>query len=267
MNRYLLQRALGALVILIAMVACVLPGQAIQTAPAMDPIAIDTAVAGTAQAAAEQTAAAQPSATVVTGTSIEQLADGTTKYSDYDAGFEIIFPVGWLAVRPNSEEFNAALGKEGAANSGLRAQMEFDQAEYDANFDRLYAYILRPDIEKNIMFGFSKLTWDAEDPRILDSVVMGEIVRGLESSGDIPGFRADTAQLHEDGNVKLMEIGGRFTLTDEQGESVPLYATVIFFKPSPTSTARITFTFVQDYHTQIAADVKLIVESIRIIAP
>ncbi len=266
MNRYPLQRASAALVILIAVVACVLPGQAIQTAPAMDPMAIDTAVAGTAQAAAEQTAAAQPSATVVTGTSIEQLADGTTKYSDYDAGFEIIFPVGWLAVRPNSEEFNAALAKEATVNPMLHEQMTADLAGYEANYDRLYGYILRPDIEKNVMLGFSKLVWDSQTAFSIDSTAMGELVRDLETSGGIPGFRADTAQIREDGAVKMMEIGGRWTLSDEGG-TVPFYSTFIFFKPTSNTGVRITFTFVQNYHTPIAADVKWIVESIRIITP
>ena len=272
MNQSHLRHTISALVMLMAMTACVLPGQAAQTqaiqpTPGLDTNSVATAVLGTAQAAATQTASANLFAPSMTGTTIEQLEDGTTKYTDREGGFEIIFPVGWLALRPNSEEFDAALAKQGAVNPMLRDQMTTDLAGYDANFDRLYSYVLRPDLKKNVILGFSKLVWASEDTLSLDTVTMGELVRGLEAPGGIPGFRADTAQLHEDSNVKMIEIGGRFTLSDGQGGTLPFYTTIIVFKPSSTSSARITFTFIEDYHTQIAADVKSIIESIRIIEP
>ncbi len=272
MNRYYLRPTFSVLVILLATIACVLPGQTAQPqvaqpTPGIDTNAVATAVAGTAQAAAQQTASSELFAPSMKGATTEQLSDGTTKYSDYDGGFEITFPAGWLAVRPNSEEFNAALAKQGATNSMLHDQMTVDLAEYDPNFDRLYSYVIRPDIKKNVILGFSKLVWDAEDTVSLDSVTMGELVRGLESSEDVPGFRADTAQLHEDSNVKMIEIGGRYTIPDGQGGSIAFYSTIVFFKPSPTSIARIIFTCLEGYHAQIAPDVKSIMTSIKAIEP
>ena len=264
MNRKHLQHLLSAFAILIAIVACVLP-QAAQ--PPLDPNALGTAVAGTVEAAAQQTAAVQPLPTGRTGTTIEQLEDGTTKYADYDAGFEITFPVGWLAVRPNSEEFNASLSNAASANSMLHEQMTADQAGYEANYDRLYSYILRPDLQNNVLFGFSKLVWDSDDTAAIDSVTMGKLVQDLESSGAIPGFRVDTAQLHEDSSVKKMEIGGRWMMSDGQGGTIPFYSTFIFFKPSPNSGIRITFSFLEDYHIQISADMKSIIDSIRVLEP
>jgi hypothetical protein len=272
MHRSYLRHTLSALAIVLAIAACGLPGQtaqpqAIQPTPGIDANAVATAVAGTAQAAAQQTASSELFAPSQTGTAIEQLEDGTTKYTDYDGGFEVLYPVGWLAVRPDSEEFDAALKKQGAANSMLHDQMTSDLAGYDANFDRLYGYVLRPDIKKNVIFGFSKLAWDSEDTLSIDTVTMGELVRSLEAPGGIPGFRADTVLLHEDGNIKMIEIGGRFTLDDGQGGAIPFYATIIVFKPSANSTARITFTFIEDYHTQIAADVQSIRASIMTTEP
>jgi hypothetical protein len=231
----------------------------------------------TADAAISQTAAAQPVGTEIpagtivpklTSTNMEQVQGGVTKYSDYDGGFEMAFPAGWLAVRPNnSEEFNASMAKDGARNQMLRDQMTADMAEYDANLDRLYSYVLRPDIEKNTIFGFSKLAWDPEDTtNSIDNTTMGRLVRDLESSGDIPGFRADTVQLRENGNaVTMIEIGGRFALSDGEGGTIPFYTTIIFFKPTPTSLTRITFTFLEDYHAQIITDVKSIVDSINVV--
>ncbi|MGE5774966.1 MAG: hypothetical protein ACM33V_02035, partial [Chloroflexota bacterium] len=153
-------QTLSVLVLLGAVVACASPGQAVQSTPAanqsIDSKAVGTAVAGTAQVAAQQTASSgELFAPRKSGATIELLPDGTSRYVDHDAGFEITFPAGWLSVRPNSEEFDAALAGQGAANSMLRDQMTADLAGYQANYDRLYSYILRPDIIKDFLLGFS----------------------------------------------------------------------------------------------------------------
>jgi hypothetical protein len=232
---------------------------------------VETSIAGTVQVAGTQTAAVQIVVTEtpggMTGTAIEQAQDGTTKYTDYDAGFEIIFAAGWVAVRPNSDEFNAFLANEGAVNSMLHDQMTADQAGYEANTDRIYSYVLRPDIQKDVLFGFSKLTWDSEDTISLDNDTMGKLVQELESPGGIPGFRADVVQLRGDTNVKLIEVSGRWALGDGQGGSIPFYSTVIFFKPSSDSLVRLTFTYLRDYQAQISVDVKSIIGSIKLIEP
>ncbi len=140
-----IKKYIAGSVLLLAMLACVVPGLSQPAPSAFDPNTIPTMVVLTANVAIAQTAAAQPVATEVpagsvpamTGTSIEQTQDGTTKYSDYDGGFEIIFPARWLTVRPNSDEFNAALANEGANNQMLHDQMTADMAGYEANYDRL----------------------------------------------------------------------------------------------------------------------------------
>lgn len=265
MNQRRYHSAFSIFILVSALVACVLPGQASQPTPGLNPIIIETAVAGTAQAAAEQTAAAQPTQPGTTGTTREQLEDGTTRYTDHDAGFEITFPVGWLAVRPNSEEFEAAVAKEGKNNPGLHDQMIADlAAETEINSHRLFAYVLRPDILKNALFGYSKMVWDAEMAQPLDNALMGQFVREMEAPGGIPGFRADTAQIHEEGPVRIMEIGGRWTLSDAEG-TLPMYATLLFFQPTPTSGVRITFSFADEYRAQISADVQSIMASITLI--
>jgi hypothetical protein len=196
---------------------------------------------------------------------LEQLQEGITKYTNDAGGFEVTLPAGWLAVRPNSDEFNASLAKAAARNSMLRDQMTNDLAGYEANFDRLYSYVLRPDLGKNTLFGFSKLDWDPSDTTSLDNATLGELIQGFESPKGIPGFRADTAQLRENGNaVMTIEIGGRFPMSDEQGGTVPFYSTVVFFKPTSNSTARIAFSYLQDFKAQISPDVKSIIESIKL---
>ncbi len=129
-----------------------------------------------------------------------------------------------------------------------------------------YSYILRPDIDKNVIFGYSKTVWDSDDTTSINDATMGELMRSLESSGAIPGFRADTARVLENNNgVRMIEISGRFSISDGQGGTVPFYSTFIFFKPTSNSTTRITFSFLEDYHEQISMDVTSVIESIKII--
>lgn len=257
---------LSIFVLLATLIACVLPGQAAQPDT---PNTMQTAIAGTSQAAAQQTAVAAllpPTPEGMTGTVVEQRQDGTTKYTDYDAGFEVTFPVGWLVVRPNSEEFNAALVGEAAVNSMLHEQMAADLKGDGADY-RLYTYILRPDLKEHVMFGFSKTKWDPADPKMLDNANMGNLVRELEAQSSIPGFHADTAQIHDDTSTRVIEVGGRWTLNDGTSEPVPFYSLFYFFKPMQDSTVRITITFVQDYQDEFAVDLKSIRDSIKIVKP
>ncbi len=130
MNHKSLHHALSALVTLLAIVACVLPGQVAQPAPAPGPINIETAVAGTAQAAAQQTQQASPATPTIaptetitptpkissSGTSLVTLADGSTQFIDYVAALQMVFPSGWLVVRVGEDEYYAAWEKPEAQN-------------------------------------------------------------------------------------------------------------------------------------------------------
>ena len=114
-------------IILLAIAACVLPGQTIAPAPVTNPINIETAVAGTAQAAAQQTQLANPVSPTATialtdtptatpkvstsGTSLMKLADGSTQFTDYVAGMQMTFPAGWLVVRVGETEYYEAWGR------------------------------------------------------------------------------------------------------------------------------------------------------------
>jgi hypothetical protein len=262
-------------VLFLAMLACVVPGLGQPVPPAIDPSEIPTIVVLTANAAITQTAAVAPpplltetttpDPSAINGT-IEQLSNGSTKYTDNEVGFEITYPAGWLTLRPNSDEFSSALANEAVKNDMLREQMEADLADYEAGVDRLYSYPVLPDIEKNYAFGFSNIEWDLNDTKPVDEYSMGELVRALESSGAIPGFRADTAQVYENvGYVKLLEVGGQFSMSDGQGGILPFYVTIVFFKPTSDSTIRMTFTYLKDYKLPIASDVMSVINSIKLL--
>lgn len=200
------------------------------------------------------------------GTTLENLPDGTSKFSDLDGSYEIVLPVGWLGTRPNyPDEFNAILASKGAQNEMLRDQMNMDMSGYQPEFDRLFSYPLRPDIMKDVAFGFSKLSWNPNDPKPIDNDTLRELVDELKTSGAIPNLRLTVSTIIENGNgVSIIVIKGRFSLEDGQGGSNPFAATILFFKPNPASTIRMTFTVVQDYEEQISQDIDAIVESIKL---
>lgn len=267
MNQNRLPHALTAFLTLLVIVACVLPGQPIQPAPVSNPVNIETAVAGTAQVAAQQTAAAQPVPTRRTGTTLQQSEDGYTLYSDYDAGFDVMFPPGWLVVRPNMEEINTVLANEGATNPILQEQIVLDLTGASAAA-HLYAYILRPDIKENVVFGFTHVNWELSATTPIDSASMEEEVRKLESPEGLQGFHASQSEIRENSNgVQIIEIGGITTRANSQGELVTVYITVIFFKPTPDSAVRLIFEYHKDYQYEISPDVSFVVESISLLEP
>lgn len=255
--------------------ACVIPGVN-QPAP-IDPALLPTIVVLTVNAATTQTAVAsgagmpleEPAATALplpNETSLELQPDGATKFIHLTGRYEMTYPTGWLTVRPNSEEFNAAYSKDAAKNPLLLGQMDYDANAYEAGYEQLYSYALRPDIDKNFLFGFSTVRWDSHDSLSLNEAAMGELARELESSGAIPGFRVDTAQIYETSNaIEVIEIGGQFSLSDGQDGVIPFYMTAVFFKPTADTLTRITFTYLKDYKVQLALDVSDTIISIKLL--
>lgn len=260
---------------LLSAFACVIPGVN-QPAP-IDPASLPTIVVLTVNAATTQTAAAsggqipsgEPSATLppdVNETSLEPQPDGSVKFIHITGGYEVTYPTGWLTVRPNSEEFNAAYSKDAAKNPLLLGQMDYDANAYEAGYEQLYSYALRPDIEKNFLFGFSTVRWDSQDTLALNEAAMGELARELETSGTIPGFRVDTAQIYETSNhIEVIEIGGQFSLSDGQDGVIPFYMTAVFFKPTAGTLTRITFTYLKDYKLDLSLDVSDTIISIKLL--
>ncbi len=270
-----IKRLLAISMILVSILACAVPGTS-QPAP-IDPNSLSTVIVLTVNSATTQTAAAAPLEQIplesptptpppVNETSIEKMPDGSVKFTHSTGGYEVTFPAGWVTVRPNSEEFNTALAKEGAKNAFLLDQMNYDATTYEAGYDQLYSYPVRPDIEKNTLFGFSTVGWNSDDTHPMNEASMGYLLRDLESSGDIPGFRMDTAQVYETTNqIKVIEIGGQFSISNEQGGIIPFYSTLVYFKPTDTSLVLMDFTYLKDFKLDIQGDVFLVINSVKLL--
>lgn len=267
-KRILTVAAVGCLVIVMA--ACA-PGSSDPAAPyyptytAIAQGLIDLANTATAQSAQSVLPAEAPTPPPpVGGTENVQQPDGTTKYSDYDASFEMVLPAGWIGVRPGAQEFNDALESEGAANQMLQEQMTADQQGYEPVKDRYYVYATKPDEFENTLLSHGKVAWNAADAMIIDQSKLGEMVQDLEMGQDLPGVRVVSSNIViNENDVPVMVIGANWTYEASDGTMIPFYLNFIFFKPTDNSTVRIVMSSLKDYRNSTSADVDAIVQSIK----
>jgi hypothetical protein len=272
-KKLLILAVVGGVTILVA--ACA-PGNSDPAAPyyptytAIAQGLIDLANTATAQAAQPAQPAAPVSADTPTppppagGTENVQQDDGTTKYSDYDAGFEMVLPAGWIGVRPGGQEFNDVLESEGAANEDLRFRMELDQQGYEPVTDRYYIYATKPDEVENSLLAYGKLAWNPSDPKLMDQSTLGELIQNLEMSQDLPGVRVVASNVVVNGNgVPVIVIGANWTSEAEDGTMIPIYLNFMFFKPTDNSTVRLVLTSQKDFRDIIGPDVDAIIQSFK----
>lgn len=255
---------------LAALISACMPGNTDPAAPyyptytAIAQGLIDLSNTATAQAAQPAPAESATPPSPVGGTENVQQPDGTTKYSDYDAGFEMILPAGWVGVRPGAQEFNDVLKSDGAANEALQTRMTLDKDGYEPVKDRYYIYATKPDQVENNLFAYGKLTWDASNSKVLDQNALGELVQGLEMSQAMPGLRVVSSNVVTNGNgVPVIVIGANWTAIGADGTMTPLYINELIFKPTDNSTAHLVVTSPKDGRSVISADIDAMVQSIK----
>jgi hypothetical protein len=265
LKRIMILLTLGCVAVL--MTAC-LPGNTDPAAPfyptytAIAQGLIDLANTATAQSALPAYTPTPPPP--AGGTENVQQPDGTTQYSDYDAGFELTLPAGWIGVRPGAQEFNDVLSSEGAKNEALKTRMTLDKDGYEPVKDRYYIYATKPDKAKNDLFAYGKLAWDASDSKVIDQNALGELVRSLEMSQTMPGLRVVSSNVVTNGNgVPVIVIGANWTATGADGVMTPLYINVLMFKPTDNSTARLVVTSPKEARDVISPDIDAMVQSIK----
>lgn len=190
MNKNYSRHALSAFILLLAIVACALPGQTIQPAPVTNPNAVETAVAGTALAAEKQTQQANlvpPTATIAptitmtpapkissAGTSLLNLADGSTQFTDHVAGMQVVFPPGWLLVRVGELEYYAAWERQESTNRHFR-DIFTDMQDLDPKAFRVHALDIRPEHMANDDIPLVVVVFVEGDTKTLDEIKKIEI--------------------------------------------------------------------------------------------
>lgn len=195
MHRSYSRYAISTFVMLLAIVACVLPGQALQPpAPAKESNVISTAVAATALAAEQQTQQASPVPSTSTvaptdtmtpmpkissaGTSLLNMADGSTQFTDHVAGMQMVFPTGWLLVRVGESEYYAAWEKQESTNRHFR-DIFTDMQDLDPKAFRVHALDIRPEHMANDDIPLVVVVFVEGDTKTLDEIEKIEIENHL----------------------------------------------------------------------------------------
>jgi hypothetical protein len=151
---------MGGFAVLLAIIACALPSQAIQPTPGIEPDAIEAATVSTLESEAQptgQTTQIAATATAVAtetlpptprissaGTSLLSLADGSTQFTDHTAEVQILFSPIWLVFRVGEQEYYEAWEKYGAQNLAAINALSAMQ-NLDPKVLRVVALDLRPE--------------------------------------------------------------------------------------------------------------------------
>jgi hypothetical protein len=184
MNRKKLYLYLNAIVIVLAVTSCSF-GKKTPSVPTIDPSILATHAAGTAQASAQQTQQASiptaipptstPKISPITGTSLVTLEDQSTLFIDSKAGVQLIVPPGWLAVRPNEDEYYKAFGlNEVLSSSEINDRLTKLQSA-NTDYFRLDAIDLRPDHVVNGIITVMSVNYQPDDFRSLEKWAQSEI--------------------------------------------------------------------------------------------
>lgn len=168
----------AASLLVLAAMACAIPGQGTASAPAptVDPAQLDAIVAETVAAVLQQTALAPTATQPATATiepvaelsvtttplpqsSITNQADGTSFYVDEKAGFNVTIPAGWLPVRIDQLEYYDAFSLPQAADPTVQSAL-MDINDLDPKIYRLFIFDLQ---DGHLQSGFVNnvnIVWD-----------------------------------------------------------------------------------------------------------
>lgn len=168
----------AASLLVLAAMACAIPGQGTASAPAptVDPAQLDAIVAETVAAVLQQTALAPTATQPATATiepaaelsvtttplpqsSITNQADGTSFYVDEKAGFNVTIPAGWLPVRIDQLEYYDAFSLPQAADPTIQSAL-MDINDLDPKVYRLFIFDLQ---DGHLQSGFVNnvnIVWD-----------------------------------------------------------------------------------------------------------
>jgi hypothetical protein len=158
--------------------------------PIVNPPAVETSLASTARALAKQTEAANPFTATpsptatetltptpsisVNGTMLERKEDGSTLFTDYKAGIQLVIPAGWLPLRVNEEEYYQAFTSDVTSSNPAIAERLTQIQDADLNNFRLDAIDVREGHTVNGVLSDMYVNFYAGDARSLEQVAEAE---------------------------------------------------------------------------------------------
>lgn len=281
--------------IFLATIACVLPGLPTASAPVFAPTidtgAIEMRVAGTVSAAIAQTEQAQPTATAtatatfpatpsststatlteaptlnigISQSTLTQQEDGSTLFVDERAGYKIIIPAEWLAVRVDKQEYLDAFSLEKAANANIQQSLLNVQAE-DPNTFRLFAVDTQPAHIQNDFVTDMRFVLDEQKRIDLGSMAdLLAIAEKIPASAQAFRFEVTSLVIINSPSGEKLEIEAESSFTNPDGAEVPIYQKQIFFN-TKSGTQSIIFTTVTDLKQTILPAFDTMIQTIRLI--
>jgi hypothetical protein len=182
------------MITMLVIVACALPGTGSPAISTADPNALSTLIAATAMSAATQTAsslndpgvqqdstetpgpaATNPPRISSAGTSLVELEDGSTEFTDHTAGIRLVVPAGWLSLRPNEAEYYKAWESPRVSDRVFVDELD-DFQSLDPAIFRLNALDVRLD---HVFYGELAnlgVVFQRDDPRTLEEAAEDDLV-------------------------------------------------------------------------------------------
>lgn len=139
-------------------------------APTVQPTGVETSLARTASAKQTQganlsTATPSPTATQIltptprislNGTSLEEMDNQATLFTDHKLGYQLTFPSGWLPVRINEDEYYKAFTLDAIAGNPTFVKFLTILQNQDSDYIRVAALDIRPEqAEKGFVSGIT----------------------------------------------------------------------------------------------------------------
>jgi hypothetical protein len=278
MNKNSLQLIFSSFVILIAIAACVLPGQAVPPAPeapGIDPNTVASAVAGTAQASAQQTQQANPLPATATPAPVDTLpaeppatgklkeeqADGTTLFTDHDGGYQVTFPQGWVVIIPEKDDLNQIFNSMPEQEQNVAQMIETAKRADVNNMIAVFSFNFKaqqggytPNI--NISYDTNPSLAATSLKDVLDSTAAYYPSMGITV---IRSELKNTASGLETGLIET-----EWALNAANGQKVSLHQKQIIFK-SGSGIVVITFSTIRDATVDLTPDFDKLIESLQLL--
>jgi hypothetical protein len=259
---------LSGFVILMAITACVLPGQKAQPAPTSTPNPMATSIASTLQASLRLTeqaytptpipATSTPFISPITGTSLGKLEDQSTLFIDHTAGIQVTIPAGWLPVRANEDEYYKAFSLDIVLTNPLINDRLTKLASLNTTYFRVEAIDIRPE---HLSGGFIS---------VMDVVFQPGDLRTLEKWAEAERNKKSPLQGHKFLSSKFLETtdGTRVLVIEESwpnGDDTIYYRGVFF--SLPTGTIVLDFFTSFDFKDTLFLEFEQVVNSLTSLNP
>lgn len=271
---------LAALILLTTILACAVPGlpTASQPAPTVD-TRLDMMVAETVSAALAQTQQAVPTPTVpptatleptasptpeadTSGSALTEMEDGSTLFSDFNAGYEVNVPAGWLAVRINQQEYLDAWLLSEFSNPAMQRSLSSIE-NLNPNELRLYAVDLQADHARTgFVTNINFIWYEQDDMSLDDDTDLLAVSAALPDA--LPGLEVLTTELSTNANGLPIGINtSRTPVTTLDNVSIVIFQKQVFIKVR-AGTLTITLSTTEELRDTILPAFDAMIEFIKV---